>query len=357
MAIVFLSGCAPASSASDALPTMAPTQRDQPSPTAPRITTPHPFPTPPPTASPTTALTPPSGFTTDQLRPGVEPQSYLTDACEYLRRRWDPERSAPGTVVQPIMYHSIREPARMLDDNVTVSTDYFQATVDDARALGFETVTTEELIGFLTENARIPPRSMMLIVDDRRPGVVGEVLLPVAEQFDWTVTLSWIIGDTGPDLWSFMENLAEGGRLDVQSHGLRHHYIVEGMPEDEIREEIAGSIPILEQHFGARPLAFVWPGGNFTPLSAQIAREEGYRLGFTAFSRGPLLFNWIPLGETERTIGDPLMVLPRAWSPSAIVNLQQAARIGDEAARQAQDDRTTEAQWYSSNCAAELPPS
>src|SRR3970282_1021059 len=51
VAIVFLSGCAPAPSASDALPTIAPTQREQPSPTAPRITTPHPFPTPPPTAS------------------------------------------------------------------------------------------------------------------------------------------------------------------------------------------------------------------------------------------------------------------------------------------------------------------
>ncbi len=298
---------------------------------------------------------PPPEFTTDELRPGVEPQSYLAGDCEYLRRRWDPEGSAPGTVVVPIMYHSIRVPERMLDDNVTVTTDYFQATVDKARTLGFETVTTEDLIGFLTENARIPPRSMMLIVDDRRPGVVAEYVLPIAEEFDWTVTLGWIIGDTGPDLWSFMENLAKTGRLDVQSHGLHHQYLVAETPEDEIRQEIAGPIPILEEHFGARPLAFVWPGGNFTARGVEIAREEGYRLGFTAFSRGPLLFNWIPLGEAERAIDDPLMVLPRAWSPSAIVNLEQADRIGDAAARQAQEGRTREAEWYASNCGADLP--
>ena len=353
--LLFTSGCLPVATASEAPPAIRPTQRGSASPTPRRIAMPHPFPTPSRTSLTATALQPPPRFTSDELRPGVEPLSYLNDTCEYLRRRWDPDGSPPGTVVLPIMYHSIREPARMLDDNVTVTTDYFQATVDDARALGFETVTTEELVGFLTENARIPPRSMMLMVDDRRPGVVAEVVLPVAEKFDWTVTLGWIIGDTGPDLWSFMENLAKGGRLDVQSHGLHHQYIVAGTPEDEIRQEVAGPIPILEKHFGARPLAFVWPGGNFTARSVEIAREEGYRLGFTAYSRGPLLFNWIPQGEAERAVGDPLMVLPRAWSPSAIFNLEQAARIGDEAARQAQESRASEAEWYSSNCGAKLP--
>jgi len=271
--------------------------------------------------------------------------------------RWDPDGSPPGTVVLPIMYHSIRDPARMPDDEVTVSTDYFQATVADARALGFETITTAELIGFLTRNARIPRRSMIMIVDDRRPGVVAEYILPVVEDFDWTVTLGWIIGDTGPDLWSFMEGLAAGGRLDVQSHGMRHHYIVEGTPETEIRQEIGGPIPILQEHFGTRPLAFVWPGGNFTSRSVEIAREEGYQLGFTAFSRGPLLFNWIPLGEGERSVGDSLMVLPRAWSPSAIVNLEQAGRIGDEAAHHAEENHGAEADWFRQYCGGEGLPS
>jgi peptidoglycan/xylan/chitin deacetylase (PgdA/CDA1 family) len=310
-----------------------------------------------PSAPPTSLATssPPPTFTTTDLRPGVEPQRTIADACEALRKRWDPQGSAPGTVVLPIMLHSIRDPARMLDDNVTVSTDYFRATVDLARALGFETITTAELLGFLTDNARIPPRSMILIIDDRRPGVVAEYILPVAEQFDWTVTLGWIIGDTGPSLWSTMEGLAENGRLDVQSHGLQHRYIIEGMPEAEVRQEIAGPIPILEQHFGYRPTAFVWPGGNFTPRSVEIAREEGYQLGFTAFSRGPLLFDWIPLGDEERAAADPLMTLPRAWSPSATVNLEQAAKIGEEAALFAAENREPEASWYSQSCGGSLP--
>ena len=152
-----------------------------------------------------------------------------------------------------------------------------------------------------------------------------------------------------------MEEMAQGGRLDVQSHGLNHRYIVEGLLEEEIRLEIAGPIPILEEHFGYRPTAFVWPGGNFTRRSAEIAREEGYQLGFTAFSRGPLLFDWIPLGAEEQAADDPLMVLPRAWSPSATVNLEQAADIGDQAARFSVGNYESEAAWYSQSCGGTLP--
>ncbi|HMK09480.1 MAG TPA: polysaccharide deacetylase family protein [Anaerolineales bacterium] len=272
-----------------------------------------------------------------------------------MRKRWDPQGSPPGTVVLPIMYHSIREPDNMLNDNVTVSTEYFQETVALARSLGFETITTAQLAAFLADNAPIPRRSMMLIVDDRRPGVVADYLLPVAQSFDWTVTLGWIIGDTGARLWSTMESLAQSGRLDVQSHGLNHRYIVEGMSEADMRQEIGGPVPILKKHFGYRPTAFIWPGGNFTAGSVAVAREEGYQLGFTAFSRGPILFNWVPLGEPERAVNDPLMVLPRAWSPAATVNLQQAASVGDQAARFAEEQRAGEAAWYLRSCGGALP--
>lgn len=254
------------------------------------------------------------------------------------------------------MYHSVRDPSQMPNDSVTVSTDYLNATIERAVALGFETITTAELLAFLETNARIPPRSMILILDDRYEGVVREYFLPVAESRDWTVTLAWPIGDTRPSLWEQMEALAASGRLDVQSHGFQHRYITEAWSEAEMREEIAGGIPILEAHFGVRPIALIWPGGNFTPQSVEIAREEGFRLGFTASSRGPLLFNWVPLGDAERAVEDPLMVLPRAWSTAATVNLDEAARIGEQAARAAAEAFPGEADWFQRNCGGGLKP-
>jgi peptidoglycan/xylan/chitin deacetylase (PgdA/CDA1 family) len=253
------------------------------------------------------------------------------------------------------MFHSVRTPDNMVNDSVTISTDYLQAIVARAQALGFETITSEELAGFLEENRSIPKRSMIWIVDDRRPGSVETYMLPLAEANDWTLTLGWIIADTRADLWAWMERLNATGRLDIQSHGYWHVYMTEDTPDATVRQEILDPIPVLKDHFGQRPIAFVWPGGNFTPQAVEVAREAGYRLGFTAYSRGPLLFDWIPLGEAETGIGDPVMVLPRYWSTAAVVNLDQAVKIGEEAASFAREQYPTEAAWYRASCGGELP--
>jgi len=305
--------------------------------------------------SPAPTLPPPAPFSTARLRPGVAATAYVDDACRALRLRWDPDGSPPGTVVAPIMFHSVRHPNDMLHDSVTISTDDLQVITDRARALGFQTITSEELAGFLEENRRIPARSMIWIVDDRRPGTVEQYLLPQVEANDWTLTLGWIIADTRPDLWAWMERLNATGRLDVQSHGYWHTYIVPETPDETVRQEIVDPIPILKEHFGQRPIAFVWPGGNFTEHSVEVARQAGYRLGFTAFSRGPLLFNWIPLGEGEAAVGDPVMVLPRFWSTAAAVNLDQAASVAEESEAFAHESYPAEAAWYRASCGGELP--
>jgi peptidoglycan/xylan/chitin deacetylase (PgdA/CDA1 family) len=308
-----------------------------------------------PTLTPT--LSPLAGFTSRILRQGVLPQPYIDDNCSYLKMRWSGEGSAPGTVVVPIMFHSIAENGTQLaDPNKDITGEQFLNFVDYARYLGFETITTQELLDFMTKNSPIPKRSMMIIVDDRRPGTIAEWLMPVLEQNDWTATPAYI-ADTNSMQWAWdlMDQLNATGRLDVQSHGYSGQlYILPETPLKEIQNEIWNSTPVLEQHFGKRPIAFIWPGGNFTQLSAEVARQGGYELGFSAYSRGPLLFNWIPLGEEERAVDDPLMVLPRAWSSAANVNMDEAIKISDQAAAFAEENFATEAAWYQTYCGGEL---
>ncbi len=251
------------------------------------------------------------------------------------------------------MFHSIAQDNRDLADpqkDITVA--QFQAFVEYANYLGFTTITTQQLLDFMTNNAPIPTRSMMIIVDDRRPGMIRDQLMPVLEQYNWTVTSVYIAEpDDLPWAWDLMDQLFATGRLDVQSHGYSGQlYIVPETPLDQIQSEIWKSTPVLEKRFGVRPVAFIWPGGNFTPLSVQVAREGGYELGFTAYSRGPLMFDWIPLGEEERAVNEPLMVLPRAWSSAANVNLDEAVKISEQAATFAEQNFDIEASWYSTYC-------
>lgn len=296
-------------------------------------------------------------FATRLFRQGVLPQTYLEDNCSFLRLRWSPEGSQPGTVVVPIMFHSIvQDGTQLADPNKDITADQYNSFVEYAHYLGFETITTQELLDFLTNNASIPPRSMMIIVDDRRPGLIRDWIMPVLEEYDWTATAAYIADPNSLQwAWDLMDQLYASGRLDVQSHGYSGQlYIVPETPVDQIQAEIWDSTPVLEGHFVKRPIAFIWPGGNFTQLSVQIARQGGYELGFSAYSRGPLLFNWIPLGEEERAVSDPLMVLPRAWSSAVNLNLDEAVKISEQAAAFAEQNYPVEAAWYSTYCGGEL---
>ncbi len=315
-------------------------------------------------ATPRPTSEPPAGFQSDVLRDGIVPVSYIGDSCEYMQMRWDPQNSTPGTVVAPIMFHSILKgsttPTLAQDINLVT----FNAIIKVAKDLGFETITSDELLRFLTENAKIPARSMILILDDRRPGTAEDYFMPIDEENGWTTTLAWPIGDTdhgkgklaGETLWDWMERLNDKGYFDIQSHGLNHIYLNDDMSKDIVRKEVSGSIPILKEHFGYRPIAYIWPGGNFSTFGIQVAHESGFQIGFIERSYGPLQFNWIPLSERERAYNDPLMLLPRFWDTAATLNLKQTVELGDAAREFARENYAAEATWFSQNCGGQLPP-
>jgi len=301
-----------------------------------------------PTASPTPE--PLEVFSSPHLRTGITPVTYIEDVCSYLENRWGEGKSEPGTIVVPFMFHSVAKPGRTIKDNTTISMERFEYFMAKAKELGFSTITTEQLIGFLYENEKIPQRSMILIKDDRSAGVT-ELFMPYLEEFDWTLTLAWPTTDlTGDDLWARMESLAESGRLDVQSHGHDHIYIQDYMPLEEIEEEIYRPIEVIQEHFGTTPKAIIWPGGNFTEESIALAEEAGFKLGFSVYSNGPIMYNWIPLREEQIIMNAPLMVLPRYWSPDADVALMHALSVSQDVINYAESIKLEELDYLSTYC-------
>jgi len=112
--------------------------------------------------------------------------------------------------------------------------------------------------------------------------------------------------------------------------------------EEFIRGEFDGSLKDLRDNFNKAPVAIIWPGGGFGSRPVQIAREYGYRLGFTVNPRGPVMYNWVPLADqadpgrpaflAEGYVNDPPMVLPRYWPSQVLSNLDAVRIMGEEAA-------------------------
>lgn len=323
-------------------------------------------PTSTPSATPTQVRTPPvlpGIFSSDLLAADVQPQTYVEDTCQYLKARWNPNNSAPGTVVMVVMYHSITEDGNPLIDDSQIHHSDLVMTLEHAYEVGFETITTEQLANFLQYNTYIPRRSLLLIVDDRKRKEYYEThFIPFLERYNWTITNAWISAPDTPEyLWQENQEVVEAGWVDVQAHGVVHNIPIGGdSTEEYILNELAGARRTIEERYGKAPVGFIWPGGGFTARAVEIAKEVGYRVGFTTNPRGPVMYNWIPQAAEanpnrpywlpEIPAGDPLLTLPRYWSTDAAYRIDDVIAIGDEAAAYAEQNRAVELEYYDIVC-------
>lgn len=262
-----------------------------------------------------------------------------------------------------VMYHSITEDSNPLVDVSQVHHSDVAMTLEHAHEVGFQTITTEQLADFLESNTLIPRRSLLLIVDDRKRKEYYEThFVPYLEKYNWRITNAWIsAADTPEYLWQENREIQAQGWVDAQAHGVVHN-VPAGLysTDDFIRKELQGSIDAIQQHFGSHPVGYIWPGGGFTPRAVELAREVGYRVGFTTNPRGPVMYNWVPLASQldpahtywmpETPVNDPLMVLPRYWSIDAAYRIDDVINIGDQAAEAAALSRATELDYYDIVC-------
>lgn len=318
-----------------------------------------------PIPQPTAVRTPPAlpdSFTTTLLNPLDTPHSYIQDTCQTLKSKWDPNNAAPGTVVMPIMIHGISkgDPGKPQDMSVAE----FKKLMNDLKDQGFTAINTQQLFDFLDHNAKIPQRSVLLLQDDRHTAQnFNEIFRPYWEKWNWPVVNAWINAgdDTGRIYLPENVALSNEGWVDYQSHGVMHQPIELGSSDDFIHSELYGSMAAMQTNFNKTPLAYIWAGGGFTPKSVKVARQAGYKLGFTINPRGPLMFNWIPLTDQEDPMrpsyipegpaNDPLLTLPRYWNTDARAHLDTVRNIGDEAAVYAEKIKATELEYYDILCA------
>jgi hypothetical protein len=335
-------------------------------------------PTPVPTSTPLPTETPaPTAVRTPPDLPGMfqsqyfnsldTPHTYVTDTCQYLRNKWDPNNAAPGTVVMPIMFHSITKGEVTNYDQISINS--FHQLMADLREQGFEAITTEQLADFLENNAKIPWRSVYLVVDDRKQRAYFDTTFKqYYDQWGWKVVNAWISApDNTFDVWGQNAQLEAEGWVDHQAHGVVHNIPMANSSMDTyITGELQGSIDAQREKFNKTPIAIIWPGGGFDTKPVKIARQLGYRLGFTINPRGPLMYNWIPLSDKpdtmrpsylpEGSINDPLMVLPRFWDTDADSHIDSVRLTGKEAAAYYELNKAAELDYYDILCTPSLGP-
>lgn len=329
-----------------------------------------PVPTETPVPSPTAVRTPPALpalFTDSQLNPKDTPHTYIQDSCQYLHDKWSSNNAAPGTVVMVVMFHGIIKGQAETDNQI--SQDEFKRVMNDLHDMGFQAINTQQLVDFLYSNAKIPERSVLLVVDDRHTAQnFNDHFRTYWDQWRWPVVNGWISAFGGQDQF-LQENVAlsNEGWVDYQSHGYVHNVNMnDNSTDDFLTGELQGSMQNLQKYFNKTPLAIIWPGGDFGRRPVEFARKFGYRVGFTINPRGPIMYNWIPQADEkdpgrpsyipEGPAGDPLMTLPRYWDTDVRAHLDEVRTIGQGAAAYDQQNKAAELEYYDIMCAPQLGP-
>lgn len=329
-----------------------------------------PVPTETPVPSPTAVRTPPALpalFTDNQLNPKDTPHTYIQDSCQYLHDKWSSNNAAPGTVVMVVMFHGIIKGQAETDNQI--SQDEFKRVMNDLHDMGFQAINTQQLVDFLYSNAKIPERSVLLVVDDRHTAQnFNDHFRTYWDQWRWPVVNGWISAFGGQDQF-LQENVAlsNEGWVDYQSHGYVHNVNMnDNSTDDFLTGELQGSMQNLQKYFNKTPLAIIWPGGDFGRRPVEFARKFGYRVGFTINPRGPIMYNWIPQADEkdpgrpsyipEGPAGDPLMTLPRYWDTDVRAHLDEVRTIGQGAAAYDQQNKAVELEYYDIMCASQLGP-
>ena len=332
--------------------------------------TPVPSETPVPTA--TILRTPPalpSTFQTGLISPESPPRNYEADVCQYIKNKWDSTKSAPGTVVMVIMSHRIDQDATTSNaGTTTISSRDLKQLMNDLYEAGFSAIDMQQMTDFMYDNAKIPEKSFLFIIDDRASASkYNDHFRKYYEDWGWHIVNAYIGLDERTDLWAENAALSAEGWVDYQAHGYIHNIpISDGSADDFIMSEMSGVITSFQKYFNKTPIAYIWPGGGFSRRAVEIGTELGYKLGFTVNPRGPVMYNWIPQADTfnasnplaipETPAGNPLMTIPRYMDIAARENIDNVRVIGQEAKAYSEQSKAIELEYYDIVCAPTYGP-
>lgn len=309
----------------------------------------------------------PGMFTTGLLNPLDTPHTYVEETCRYLRNKWNPLNAAPGTVVMIILVKNINPGTGDLPDSVSV-VEFFEL-MDQLRAQGFEAVNTDQLQAFIERNVEIPPRSFLLIQDGNQ-GVeyYDKYFREYFFMYGWTVTNGWV-SEREVDASLLAENftLEYEGFIDHQARGITPNArLTDDSAKVIIARELQGSLTGFADQFGKTPTAILWPNGGFGMRPIEAARQLRFKLGFTNNLRGPIMYNWVPLGDAvdperpglipEGLINDPPMTLPVFSPTEALAAIDAARAIGKAAGEYASSNKEAEYKYYEVVCEEEYGP-
>lgn len=221
-----------------------------------------------------------------------------------------PANPAPASVSVPVLtYHRVAPASAVGQLDLKVDPANFAAEMAALKATGHHAITQARLFDALYHGAKLPPKPVLISVDD---GYVDDVrtILPTLQRLHMVATFFVITGRmTEPGFLTAAQirELDHAG-MDIGDHTV-HHVDLRLLTPSELQAETAGSKAVLERVVGHPVYAFAYPFGAENQRVVAAVRAAGYAMAFTTAggitetTAAPLTMPRVHVGRAETPSG------------------------------------------------------
>jgi peptidoglycan/xylan/chitin deacetylase (PgdA/CDA1 family) len=225
-----------------------------------------------------------------------------------------PPPGAPDrTVHVPVLtYHRVAPLSAVGLTDLKVDPANFVAELAALHANGYHTIHQAQLFDALYKGAPLPPKPIIISVDD---GYVDDVtrILPALERYHMVATFFVITGRMTEPGFLNGDQIRELDRagMDVGDH-TAHHVDLRLLTPSELHTETAGSRQVLDHVLGHPVYFFAYPFGYYNDAVINAVHDAGFSMAFTTAG-----------GDAESTstpLTMPRLHVGRDETPSGLVS-------------------------------------
>jgi peptidoglycan/xylan/chitin deacetylase (PgdA/CDA1 family) len=224
-----------------------------------------------------------------------------------------PGAPANSVHVPVLTYHRVAPLSAVGLTDLKVEPSNFAAELGALQAGGYHTISQAQLFDALFRGAKLPPRPVLISVDD---GYVDDVrtILPDLQRFHMVATFFVITGRMTEPGFLTADQIRQLDRagMDVGDH-TAHHVDLRLLTAAQLRSETAGSKHVLEGVLGHPVYYFAYPFGAYNDNVVAAVRTAGFSMAYSTAG-----------GTTESTTAPltmPRVHVGRAETPSGLVSL------------------------------------
>lgn len=218
---------------------------------------------------------------------------------------------ARSVQVPVLTYHRVAPLSAVGQLDLKVDPANFAAELQALHDAGYHTISQAQLFGALYKGTPLPPRPIIITVDD---GYVDDVrtILPDLVRLRMIATFFVITGRMNEPGFLDAAQIRQLDRagMDVGDH-TAHHVDLRALTASQLADETAGSRRALERVLGHPVYFFAYPFGAYDSTVVQAVHAAGFTMAYTTQS-----------GITESTANPltwPRLHVSRAQTPSGLL--------------------------------------